>query len=411
VEPVRIAHCRVCKGRDLRSVLNLGDQVLTGVFPRELPARITAGPLELAWCSSCTLLQLAHSYDASEMYGSNYGYRSGLNRSMVEYLAQKARWLSKFCPLAEGDVVVDIGSNDGTLLKSYQVAGIQRIGIDPTAEKFREHYPSDIAVVPQFFSKRAFDSVARGGSAKLITSIAMFYDLEDPVAFARDIAACLADDGVWHLDQSYMPAMLRTNSYDTVCHEHVEYYSLATILRILEAAELELLDIAMNAANGGSFALSAAKRSSGHKPNLAVIDWVLQQEAKLGLGTLEPYREFEARVFRQRSDLQSLIHALCRAGKKIAGYGASTKGNVLLQFCGLTSREIICIADVNPDKHGAYTPGTGIPIVSEADARRERPDYYLVLPWHFKPGILQREQEYFANGGRMIFPLPEIEIV
>jgi hypothetical protein len=319
--------------------------------------------------------------------------------------------LSKFCDLRKGDLVVDIGSNDGTLLKAYEVAGIDRIGIDPTAEKFRQYYPSDIAVVPTFFSKREFENAAGARKAKVITSIAMFYDLEDPIAFARDVAGCLADDGVWHLDQSYMPSMLRMSSYDTVCHEHLEYYSLSTVLRILEAAELRLLDVVMNGINGGSFSLTVAKRSSRFVPNSAVIDWLLQQEAKLGLDTLTPYREFEARVFRHRSDLQSLIRALNRDGKKIFGYGASTKGNVLLQFCGLTSREIPCIADVNADKHGAYTPGTGIPIVSEADARREQPDYFLVLPWHFKAGILQREQDFFAQGGRMIFALPEIEIV
>lgn len=411
VEPTRIVHCRVCKAHDLRSVLNLGHQVLTGVFPRSRETQVTTGQLELVWCSACALLQLAHSYDQSEMYGSNYGYRSGLNRSMVEYLAQKARMLSKFCDVRGGDLVVDIGSNDGTLLKSYDVPGIDRIGIDPTADKFREYYPSDIALVPTFFSRQAFESVAGTRRAKVITSIAMFYDLEDPIAFARDIESCLADDGIWHLDQSYMPSMLRMTSYDTVCHEHLEYYSLSTLLRILEASELKLLDVVMNSVNGGSFALTVAKRSSRYSPNSAVINWLLQQEAKLGLDTLAPYREFEARVFRHRSDLQNLIRALNRDGKTIFGYGASTKGNVLLQFCGLTSREIPCIADVNADKHGAYTPGTGIPIVPEAEARRERPDYFLVLPWHFKAGILEREQDYLAQGGRMIFALPEIEIV
>jgi hypothetical protein len=330
---------------------------------------------------------------------------------MVEYLGHKARMLSKFCDLRSGELVLDIGSNDATLLKAYQVTGIERLGIDPTAEKFRQYYPADVTVVPSFFSKRAFDGAAGTRRAKLITSIAMFYDLEDPISFARDVAACLADDGIWHLDQSYLPSMLRTTSYDTVCHEHLEYYSLRTLLRVFDAAELKLLDVSMNDVNGGSFALTVAKSAAPYLPNTGTIEWILQRESKLGLDTLAPYEAFAERVLRHRSDLQQLIQALLREGKKIAGYGASTKGNVLLQFCGLTAREISCIADVNPDKHGAYTPGTGIPIVSEADARRERPDYYLVLPWHFRAGILQREHEFFAQGGHMIFPLPEIEIV
>lgn len=406
-----VKRCRVSGSRDLLTVLNLGEQALTGVFPSTADAGVTRGPLELVWCPECGLLQLAHSYDPGEMYGSDYGYRSGLNRSMIDHLSQKTRFLSSFSGLGRGDLVLDIGSNDGTLLRSYAVEGIERIGIDPTAEKFREYYPDDVTVVPTFFSESAFQQASEGRKAKVITSIAMFYDLEDPVAFAQEVAGALADDGVWHMEQSYMPSMLRMNSYDTVCHEHIEYYSLGALLRIVDQAELEVLDVVMNGVNGGSFAVTIAKRSSRFTPNRAVIDWLLSQEAKLGLDTPRPYRDFEERVFRHRSDLQALIRALNQDGKKVFGYGASTKGNVLLQFCGLTARDIPCIADVNPSKHGCYTPGTGIPIVSEEEARARKPDYFLVLPWHFKTGILEREKEFLAGGGRMIFPFPEIEIV
>lgn len=240
----------------------------------------------------------------------------------------------------------------------------------------------------------------------------MFYDLEAPVDFARQFESILADDGVWHFEQSYMPSMLRTNSYDTICHEHLEYYSLGVFERILEMAGLRLVDVVMNSINGGSFAVTAAKASNRSiATNRAVVDWLLEQEDRMGLSTPRPFREFEERVFRHRDDLTPLIRALNADGKRILGYGASTKGNVVLQLCGLTAREIPAIAEVNSDKFGGVTPGSHIPIVSEADARAMNPDYFLVLPWHFKDGILRREKEYLANGGKMIFPFPEIEIV
>jgi hypothetical protein len=221
----------------------------------------------------------------------------------------------------------------------------------------------------------------------------------------------LAADGLWHFEQSYMPSMLRMCSYDTICHEHLEFYSLGVVQHILEAADLKLIDVQMNSVNGGSFAVTAAKKTAPVRPNDAVIQWLLEQEDRMGLGTPRPYREFEDRVFRHREDLRRLLKALVADGKKIIGYGASTKGNVVLQFCGITSNEVCAIAEVNQDKFGSFTPGTRIPIISEVQARAMKPDYFLVLPWHFKDGILRREQEFLNSGGKMIFPFPEIEIV
>ena len=403
--------CRISGNENLISVVNLGHQVLTGVFPKSTSENITRGPLELVWCPESGLLQLKHSYDSSEMYGENYGYRSGLNQSMVDHLANKVSYLERHFPLKSGAVVLDIGSNDATMLKLYAAGKINRIGIDPTGKKFSQYYPPEIALVPDFFSASAYHSV-ESQPASIVTSIAMFYDLESPVNFARQIESILADDGVWHFEQSYMPSMLRLNSYDTICHEHLEYYSLGVVKIILEKAGLKLVDVAMNAVNGGSFAVTAAKATNTSiKPNNAVIDWLLGQELRMGLNTPRPYREFEERVFRHRDDLTRLIRALIADGKTILGYGASTKGNVVLQFCGLTPDDIPAIAEVNPEKFGCFTPGTNIPIISEAEARAMKPDYFLVLPWHFKDGILRREKEYLAAGGKMIFPFPEIEIV
>jgi hypothetical protein len=406
-----IQNCRVDQSPNLVSVLNLGYQALTGVFPKQASEPVTVGPLELVWCSSSGLLQLKHSYESSEMYGDNYGYRSGLNQSMVNHLNDKVAYLERLVPLNGDDVVVDIGSNDATTLKAYRTSGLRRIGIDPTGKKFASFYPADITLVPDFFSSSAYSSVA-SKKARIVTSIAMFYDLEAPIEFARQIESILADDGIWHFEQSYMPSMLRLNSYDTVCHEHLEYYSLGVVKTILEQAGLRLVDVVMNAINGGSFAVTATKvANKSIKANQPVIDWLLEQEDRMGLNTPRPFRDFEERVFRHRDDLTRLIRTLGADGKKILGYGASTKGNVVLQFCGLTEADIPGIAEVNPEKFGCVTPGTHIPIFSEEEAKASNPDYYLVLPWHFKDGIVRREKEFLARGGRMIFPFPEIEIV
>jgi len=407
----KITTCRISTSTNLVSVLNLGFQSLTGVFPKTVEQNVTEGPIELVWCPDSGLLQLNHSYDPSEMYGENYGYRSGLNQSMVDHLNSKVAFLERIVHLDAGDVVVDIGSNDCTTLKAYRTNDITRIGIDPTGEKFQQYYPKGITLVKDFFTASAYRSVEKR-PARIVTSIAMFYDLESPIAFAQEIESILADDGIWHFEQSYMPSMLRTNSYDTICHEHLEYYSLGAVKLILECAGMRIIDVMMNAVNGGSFSVTAAKRvNNSIVPNLAVIEWLLEQENKMGLNTPKPYRDFEDRVFRHRDDITRLIRSLNADGKKILGYGASTKGNVLLQFCGLTSKDIPAIAEVNPEKYGCFTPGSHIPIVSETEAKSMHPDYFLVLPWHFKDGIVRREKEFLTNGGKMIFPFPEIEII
>ena len=406
----QISRCRVSGSSHLVPVLNLGNQALTGVFPRSKGEPVTAGPLELVWCPDSGLLQLNHSYNPTEIYGDNYGYRSGLNQSMVRHLEAKARRLQAMVTLNRGDVVLDIGSNDATLLKAYLGEGIERVGIDPTGAKFARFYTGGIQLVPDFLSQANFEKVT-SKKARIVTSIAMFYDLEEPVSFAKQIAAILADDGIWHFEQSYMPSMLRMNSYDTICHEHLEYYSLAAVRVVLDAAGLRVVDVQMNSVNGGSFAVTAAKKGSKRRADTPMINWLLEQEKRMGMETPRPFREFEDRVFRHREDLRRLVTYLVQDGKRIVGYGASTKGNVVLQFCGLGPNEIPAIADVNPDKYGCVTPGTHIPIVSEEEGRALEPDYFLVLPWHFKAGIVERERDFLQKGGKMIFPFPEIEIV
>lgn len=405
-----IKKCRICGNAHLITVLSLGEQYLTGVFPKSVAEKITKGPLDVVWCSHCDLLQMKQSYNPSEMYGENYGYRSSLNTSMIKHLQQKIKMLETLTKPKATDLMIDIGSNDATLLRACS-GKYKKIGIDPVGQKFKRFYTKDIELIADYFSAPVFNSVFPNKKAKIITSIAMFYDLEDPGKFVRDIEKCLSDDGIWHFEQSYMPSMLRTNAYDTICHEHLEFYSFKVVKNLLDSYGMRVIDIEMNAVNGGSFAVTACKKTAKYISNKPIINWMLKQEKDMGLGTPKPYRDFEERVYKHRDNLKGLINALVADGKKIVGYGASTKGNVLLQFCGFGTKQIPCIAEVNEEKFGSFTPGTKIPIISEKEAKSKRPDYIFVLPWHFKHTILEREKEFLEKGGKFIFPLPEIEIV
>jgi NDP-4-keto-2,6-dideoxyhexose 3-C-methyltransferase len=410
----QIERCRICRNTDLRSVLHLGYQSLTGIFPRRPDAYLSSGPLELVRCHGdgyCGLVQLRHSYDLGEMYGENYGYRSSLNRSMVEHLHGKVAKLRQLVPVTSGDLVLDIGSNDGTLLAAYPAGEATLCGIDPTGAKFKQYYRADIGLIPDFFSAELIRRKFPDRRAKIVTSIAMFYDIEDPLAFMREIESILDPArGIWHFEQSYLPSMLKVTAYDTICHEHIEYYGLHQIKWLADRAGLKILDVELNDINGGSFNVTVAKTSADYPVSPRVAQ-LLADEKEQGLAGAEPFEAFAERVVAHKAKLTELLAWLKAEKARVLGYGASTKGNVILQYCGITPSDITHIAEVNADKFGCFTPGTGIPIISEADAHAMKPDYFLVLPWHFKANLLKREQTYLSAGGRMIFPLPSIEII
>lgn len=409
-----ISKCRVCGNSDLDPIVDLGMQALTGVFP--LPGETVAtGPLELVKCkqngrSSCGLVQLRHSFRPEQMYGENYGYRSGLNRSMVSHLESIARASKTAISLASGDVVLDIGSNDATLLKAIYEPGVIAVGMDPTGRKFKEFYPDYIQLIPNFFSASAFFDRVGSKRAKIVSSIAMFYDLENPLEFMSQVREVLAEDGVWIFEQSYLPAMIDSNSYDTICHEHLEYYALKQIVWMAERIGFEVLDIELNAVNGGSFRIVAGHAGAASQGAREKLDAILREEEARGYDGKAVYSTFKDRILRHRDEVRSLLEGFSRERKTVFGYGASTKGNVLLQFCGLDAEYLPCIAEVNPDKFGRVTPGTSIPIVSEQEALDRAPDALFVLPWHFRDDFIIRKQNYLRTGGAFIFPLPQIEI-
>ena len=345
------------------------------------------------------------------MYGENYGYRSSLNSAMVRHLKSKVHQLTECHPLRAGDLVLDIGSNDGTLLSFYPEENVTVVGIDPTGKKFASYYRKDIQLIPDFFSGEIFREKFGAQKASIVTSVSMFYDLENPLGFMQDVASILDDEGIWHFEMSYMPSMVRTMGYDTICHEHLEYYSLRQIKWMTDRSDLKILQVDFNETNGGSFAITVARRKSSHPENITEVEALLRAEETQGLTTPEQHRAFEDAVEKHKTELLWLLHALKSEKLTVLGYGASTKGNVLLQHCGITRDLLPAIAEVNKDKFGCFTPGTGIPIISESEAHAMRPDYLLVLPWHFRENIIQREKVFFERGGKMIFPLPNVEVV
>lgn len=407
----RISKCRICGNTQLETVLDLGEQMLTGVFPKEKNARVTTGPLRLVKCTGddqvCGLLQMEHSYDLAEMYGENYGYRSGLNASMVRHLHDKVDRILSLVTLRDGDLVVDIGSNDSTTLRAYPAEGPVLVGIDPTGPKFQSYYPPHVHLIPEFFSSALLKARFPEKKAKVVTSFSMFYDLEDPLAFMREIHEVLADDGIWVFEQSYMPTMLETNSYDTVCHEHLEFYALRQIKWMADRVGFKILDVEFNDVNGGSFSITVSK-AAGNSDTLPLVQNLLDEEFKKELHTLKPYLAFAERVLETRRDLLAFIDAANAAGKTVAALGASTKGNVLLQYCGLTTAQVQSVGEVNPEKFGCYTPGTWLPIIPEQDLLSGKPDFVIVLPWHFRQFFIHNKK---LAGVNLVFPLPKVEVV
>jgi len=410
--------CRICGSTALTPVINLGDQNLQGSFVKpgkELPPARKI-PLSLVRCDptkdekACGLLQMEHTVPPEILY-SAYWYRSGTNNTMRTHLKGIAEEAMNILNLSSG-TVLDIGCNDGTLFNYYSKE-FRKYGVDPS-DVAQEIDKLTATVIQDIFPSNELLKCLQETKIDIITSIAMFYDLEDPVAFAKGIKNILAPEGIWIFEMSYMPMMLKMTSYDTICHEHLEFYSLAVIEYILKKSGMKVFNVTLNDINGGSlrcYATHTANFKYKNEQYLQNIRAMRQDEFDLELDTDKPYKNFQDRINFHRDELIALLKKLKKEGKTIHIYGASTKGNTILQWCGIDNRIINYAAERSPDKYGAHTLGTDIPIISEAESRAMNPDYYLVLPWHFKEEFVEREREILERGTQLIFPLPKIEIV
>jgi len=411
-----IKTCRVCGSKKLVHILSLGRIYVSNFLDAEQdnPPKYLKQPLELVLCDTaeggCGLVQLRHTFSAELLY-RNYWYRSGVNRSMIEAMADIASQAEKIAKPQKGDYIIDIGSNDATLFRFYKTNGLHLIGFEPAANLIpyaKKIYPSG-AYINDFFSFKAWQKKYGNKKAKIITAIAMFYDLENPNKFIADIVKCLDEKGVFIIQMSYLPCMLQQNVFDNICHEHLEYYSLKSLSNLLKRHNLEIFDLELNDVNGGSYRTYIQHK--GYRPINNRVRKLEKFEDRLKLTNLKTYKDFALRVISIKRKSYNFIKNETQKGKRVYIYGASTKGNTLLQFFNLDSRLIKAAAERNPDKWGKKTVGTLIPITSEEQARKEKPDYFLILPWHFLKEFLIREKDYLKAGGKFIVPLPSFKII
>lgn len=406
--------CRLCGRYDLVPLLSLGEQYAVAFLESPDEPSVRA-PLELIFCDpgrgGCALVQLRHTVDHDLLY-RRYWYRSSISTTMVTALAEIAAAAERIAALQPGDLVVDIGCNDGTLLRQYTVQGLEKIGFEPsnlwTLAMDAGH------IIHDYFHAAPFLTIATSRRARVITSIAMFYDLEDPNTFVRDIVQCLARDGVWIVQMNYLGLMIENVTFDNISHEHLEYYSFAAMERLLARHGLEVMDAELNDVNGGSIRFyirhvgSAVRPFEGAEERIARLR---DHERELGLECADALSNFARRIERIREELRRTLEMERRAGRRIYIYGASTRGLVVLQYAGITADWIPLAVDKNPDKAGRYIAGTGIRCISLEQYRADPPDLLFVLPYQFQREIMLQEAEFLRRGGRMLFAIPEVRVV
>ena len=393
--------------------VDLGELALTGHFPTSLSIDIPKAPLQLVYCThpDCELVQLKHSVDAKLLYGNHYGYQSSLNTSMIEHLEGIAK---EVLSLHSGKTskILDIGCNDGTLLGHFSRLGKQDLyGIDPIANKFKTNLNKLCNYQANCFSGSKLSELTGNDKIDIITAIAVVYDIENPLAFFKEIENHLAEDGLFVIELSFYPYVVRLNSFDVICHEHLTYFGIKQLELMAAHSGFKVHKVSVNTINGGSVRLVLAKEKSHYTKDILGLEKVRYLESATVSNVKHSLQNLGRSMAVKRDQLLNLLHKLSKEGKQIYGYGASTKGNVLLQYYGITNEILTAIVDVNPDKYGAYTPGTKIPIIAEKDCNKAEVDYFLVLPWHFQSVFLEKEKDYLAGGGCFIFPLPEVQVV
>jgi len=383
---------------------------ISGQFPK-LHEDVKKMPLRLARCSDCGLIQLLDKLPIAELYSETYGYESHLNLSMKNHLQTKAKNIqSKYFNESDKIKIVDIASNDGTLLAGYENnTKLELFGIDPLISNFNDFYPIQTRKVNDFFTEKVCEDLDLF-DVDLVTTISMFYDLDNPIEFAQNVWNILKQGGIWHLEQSYCPTMVDSLSFDTICHEHLLYLKAQDFNYIFNKVGFEVIEVEKNSINGGSLAITVKKNSNAK--HCDSFNKLIESEKIRGFDNLKIYKEFADKILIYRQNLVQTLIQLKSQGFNIVGLGASTKGNVILEFCKLDSTFIKHIGDVNPKKIGRVTPGTNIPIVSEEVVLNDTGSKVaaLVLPWHFKETFLEKTKKFRASGNKIIFPLPEITV-
>ena len=332
---------------------------------------------------------------------------------MVKALAGVVSSAEKLVKLSPGDLVIDIGSNDGTLLRQFKTSGLITVGFEPS-NFWKLGVEGTSRIINDYFNYETFKREFGNKKAKLITSIAMFYDLEDPNTFVEDVKKCLDEDGLWVIQMNYLGLMLENNTFDNICHEHLEYYSLLSLENLLNRHDMEPFDVELNDVNGGSFRIYVRHKGGkirGFPEAEERLKKLKDYEEKMGFGNNKAYDEFAKRIEKTKRDLMGFLSGEVKKGKKIFIYGASTRGLVVLQYCGIDKKLIKAAVDKNPDKWGKYIVGTGIPIMSVEEYRQEKPDYLFVLPYHFIEEIKDQEKDFLEKGGKMIVAIPKFRII
>ena len=405
----KIHCCRLCYSNKLKPLIDFGSICLSSAFPYKNLKYKKIIPMIFGICKNCRSVQLLHNYDLKVLYNNDYGYRSGINQSMIDHLTNITNDIKKIIKFKIGDYVLDIASNDATLLKSYKFSKINYVGIDPTINKYKKFYPKNFKTKSTLFSKNKYLNLSNKQKAKVITSIAMFYDVQNPNEFVSDIKDILSKNGIWVMEMYYLPILLKYNAYDSICHEHITYFSLNQINYLCEKNNLKIFKVSLNSMNCGSIRYFICHRDARFKLDYNSINKCKKLEKILDQDSC--FYNFKKRIKFLSKKLNLIIKNLNKRKKTIHVYGASTKGNISLQYSKLSVKDISFVADRNPLKWNRKMPGSNIPIISEASSRAKNPDYYLVLPWHFKKGFIKREKKFLAKGGKLIFPLPKIEIL
>ena len=405
---MKIKKCRICKSSNLKELFSFGKLCFTGKFPSK-SQNIKKEPITLIICKTCELVQLGHNFDLNYLYGPDYGYRTGINKTMLNHVKKVVINLSKKTKVKKNDFVLDIASNDGSLLKYYNKK-VNTFGIDPILEKYKNQYKNINYKIPDFFSAKKIMKMTKK-KFKIITALSVFYDSENPDKFIKDVKKLLANEGVFLLEFADLASIVKHKLFDTICHEHLEYYSSKVIFYLCSINDLRVFDIKENDINGASKQYFICHQNSKYKSNHLKIKSILNSEKKLNLSKENTYKKFYKIINSSKNKLNRFIKKAIKRKKIIHGYGASTKGNVLLQYYGINNKMIDYIAERNENKYNLYTPGSRIKIISETLSRSYKPDYYLVLPWHFKKEILIREKEIRKKGTKFIFPLPKLKVI